>query len=262
MSGAAILLAEYTGTSYDTPYYTLPWNYFSNRPMQKLPFYQQTVLDALAIRTAQSPKNYDAMVQLRVLVPTTIPSPLNYSTLNAVPSTGSIAYQSATNSLVGLNCGGVDQGVQVLSAVVSGLDFLYPGDQLHTYNVNGQITGVSEPIGGNNYIQVIAINLDASQGFYNVDLANQPCPSTVRTLGGTFAGITIDNVQPLNPTNPFVNPQEYLVTGNRLWIFVSTTSPIEGTANYSLTFNVIERPNPQTIAQLATIASRPAQCAC
>lgn len=262
MSGAAILLAEYVGTSYDTPYYTLPWNYFSNRRIQPLPFYEQTVLDALAVRTAQSPKNYVANVQLRVLTPNSIPSPLSPATLNAVPSLGSTSYQLATNNLVGLNCGGVDQGIQVVAAVSTGLDFLYAGDQLHTYNVAGQISGISQPIGGNNYIQVIAINLDAGPNFYNLDLANQACPSTSRSIGGTFAGININNVQPLNPSSPFTNPQEYLITGNRLWIFVKTTTPVQGVANFGLTFNVIERPQPVTIGQLATVAARPAQCSC
>lgn len=262
MSGAAILLAEYVGTSYDTPYYTLPWNYFANRRIQPLPFYEQTVLDALAVRTEQSPKNYVADVQLRVLTPNSIPSPLSPTTLNAVAPTGTRAYASASKSLVGLNCGGVDQGDQVVSAVSTGLDVLYAGDELYTYQVAGQLTGVTEPIGGNSYIQVIAINLDAHQTCYNAALANQPCPSTTAVFGGTFAGITIGNVQPLNPASPFTNAQEYLLTGNRLWLFVKTTNPIQGVANYALTFNVIERLKPVTIGQLATIAARPTQCSC
>lgn len=262
MSGAAILLAEYVGTSYDTPYYTLPWNYFSNRRIQPLPFYEQTVLDALAVRVEQSPKVYDANVQLRVLTPNSIPSPLSPTTLNAVAPTGSSAYAKSTKSLDGLNCGGVDQGIQVVQALSTGLDMLYPGDELVTYQAEGQLTGVVEPIGGNNYIQVIAINLDARAGSYNVAVANQPCPSTTATIGGTFAGINIGNVQPLDPANPFTNAQEYLLTGNRLWLFVTTTNPINGVANYTLFFNIIERPQPQTIGQLATVAARPAQCSC
>lgn len=266
-NGLTALALSYAGTSETISPFVLPWNYKNTR-IRSNPYYLQNELDTLTVRISQSAKAFKSNVALRVFAQAAPPTPFTSRTVNALPTQGVNALSANTTSsktLLGLNCNGVQYDALTLAEIVDPyfVGNFNPGDLLFEYNVTGQILQISEPALGPS-VQVLSVDLSVTPGYYNLDIANLCNSNTHATLNNVilnFAGVSFSPVA-LNPAAPLTNTAEYLITGNRIWFFIKTASPLSGSATFQIAFKMIERQLPVTIPGLIPALLVPTQCQC
>lgn len=268
-NGLTALALSYVGTSETISPFVLPWNYRNTR-IQSNPYYLQNELDTLAVRISESAKNYNSNAALRVFNQGLPPAPFTSKTINSLPLQGVNAHTASSKTLLGLNCNGVQYDALTLAEIVDPyfVGNFNPGDLLFEYNVAGSIVQVKEQ-GSSPSVQVLALDLSVTPGYYNLELANLCNPSTHTAFSNvalSFGGNMLSPV-PLNPAAPLTNPAEYLITGNRIWFFIKTQTPITAPGNganvpFSAVFKLIERQLPTTIPGLIPSLLIPAQCQC
>lgn len=266
-NGLTALALSYVGTSETISPFVLPWNYKNTR-IRSNPYYLQNELDTLAVRISESAKAYKSNVALRVFAQNAPPTPFTSKTINALSTQGVnalAAYTTSSKTLLGLNCNGVQYDALTLSEVVDPyfVGNFNPGDLLFQYNVAGQILQISEPALGAS-VQVLAVDLSVTPGYYNLDIANLCNSNTHTALNNIVLSLAGTSYSPvaLNPAAPLTHTSEYLITGNRIWFFIKTAAPISGTATYQVAFKLIERQLPVTIPGLIPALLIPSQCDC
>lgn len=239
-TGLSALALEYCGASYTVPYYTLPWNLFFSK-VRPYPFYEANTLTNIAVREANSPLTYDAQVALRAL-PANF-SPITPTAIYALPTIGHVQfYNPSQKVLFGRNVNGED-------AVT--------GDLTYQYNVTARLVRevCDNADDDTSSTYVISIDLNVNSGFFNLDVANDGAGDH-KAAGGSVNGKEIVNVQPLG--SPLPSDAQYLITGNRIWfIYEMAEDVVPEVVTISLNFQIIERPVPVTICDLATTLITP-----
>lgn len=267
-NGKIALGLSYCGASYSVPYYTLPWNLFFGKT-QPLPFYETSVLNAISARLAQSSLNYDPHIVLRVVDPAVpIPTPVTPTFLNTLAGFRRVEYYNpAQKVLIGpsVNCKNLYQFDPLIDYAIDAAiinDSLQTADIVYQYNVNGRLyikdTGLPGPV-----VNVWSIDLKGTTGFVNIDIGDVPVYKSItetpvcvkKAIGGTINGVPFDDVTPLDPLNPFPvgATNQYLITGNRLWLFLQTPTPYTPTTfvTFQINFQIVERPLPATLCEYA-----------
>ena len=141
----AVDALSYCGTSFTTPYYTLPWNLFYGK-VQPLPFYETGVLNGISTRLAQSSLNYDPHIVLRLVVPAApIPTPVTPGFLASLAGYRRIEYYNpAAKTLIGpsVNCRDVYQFDPLVDYAIDTTilnDTLQTADIVYQYTVSGRL---------------------------------------------------------------------------------------------------------------------------
>ena len=250
----AVDALSYCGTSFTTPSYTLPWN------------------------LAQSSLNYDPHIVLRLVDPAApIPTPVTPGFLASLAGYRRIEYYNpAAKTLIGpsVNCRDVYQFDPLVDYAIDTTilnDTLQTADIVYQYTVSGRLFITPNLTKPAPVVNVWSIDLKASTGFYNVDVGDVPIaggePSagglicTKKAIGGSIDGVPFDNVTLLDPANPFAaGPNQYLLTGNRFWLFSTTAKPYTDPVDFQINFQIVERPTPKTICEYSRPLSNPRPC--
>lgn len=246
--GLTALALEYCGASYSVPYYTLPWNLFFGT-VKPYPFYLANTLTNIAVREAQSPLTYDAHVQIRKL-------PDEFD--NLTPA-----------GIYDLRTIGRLEFYNPSQKVLLGRSRDYDGlttDLNYQYNVTARFVRVhsscDDTSSSDSHTYVFAVDLNVTPGFYNVDVADLPHGDYddrhehhhrhhAKAAGGSINLDIIDNIQPLIDGED--SKVKYLITGNRIWFFYKKEEDfLSDLVQVSFNFQIIERPLPVTICDLAS----------
>jgi hypothetical protein len=197
-------------------------------------------LTNIAVREAQSPLAYDSHVQLRKL-------PDNFEITSAgiynLPTIGQLEFYNPSQ--------------KVLLGRSTDYDALVT-DINYQYNVTARLVNVNiscdEDTSLDEYNYVFAVDLNVTPGFYNLDVADLPHNDDHRhhakAAGGNINLDVVNNIQPLIGGEDA--DVKYLITGNRIWFFTTRKEPFPSEVQVSFNFQIIERPLPVTICDLAS----------
>jgi len=268
MSSLIALAAEYRGTSYATPYYTLPWNLFQGK-IQTVPYYVSNAANNIVAGIATSAQPYASKVTAYqgMATTTTVPTfnSLYNSSIAGTANQGSVITKSSPSK------NGHDE---------------YSTDVYWNYTLENTISPVSDT---SNKLHIFSVNLNTTPGFYVVDLAHQRVDTSGccdcdcncdasgtapilngyinydETLGGgvgtnlasinngVAGGVQVTALVPASgiPLQVVDGSVRYWITGNVIWFIVENTAATTLTANISisLSFQVKERPLPQNLSQ-------------